>query len=81
LLDERGVPHWHTGPDLRLVHSGELVFAFNYGPDTEDLGARAIGPSDQEWLLGGPCLPPAGVAAWKAERTGKQADTPVPGSG
>ncbi|WP_213271624.1 beta-galactosidase [Hyphomonas sp.] len=80
LLDERGVPHWHTGPDLRLVHSGELVFAFNYGPDTEDLGARAIGPSDQKWLLGGPCLPPAGVAAWKAERPRKQADTPGPGS-
>jgi beta-galactosidase len=59
-----------TGPDLRLVQAGDIVFAFNYGPDTEALGSRHICPAHATWLLGTQHLPPAGVAAWTSSAGG-----------
>ncbi len=65
LFDELQIPHNDTGPDLRLVSSEGMMFAFNYGPDTEDLAARGLGPAGGAWLIGSAELPPAGVAIWK----------------
>ncbi len=48
--------------DVRVRRRGDLCFAFNYGP-TE---AKAPAPDGSAFLLGGPSLPPAGVAAWQA---------------
>ncbi|MFN7056616.1 beta-galactosidase [Hyphomonas sp.] len=64
IFESLGIDHVETGPDLRLVKAGQMMFAFNYGPDTEDLGARGIGPEDETWIIGAQCLPAAGVAVW-----------------
>ncbi|HRJ01959.1 MAG TPA: beta-galactosidase [Hyphomonas sp.] len=66
VFEELKIEHWGVGPDLRLVAADKVMFAFNYGPDTEDLGSRGVGPADMEWLLGSATLAPAGVAAWRA---------------
>ena len=62
LLDEHGVPVRTLAQGLRTRRRGNVRFAFNFGPGTQDLGTvlRAKGP----FLLGGAELPPAGVAAW-----------------
>ena len=51
-------------PDgLRLRGRGPLRFAFNYAPDAVRLPSE-LGATN--FLLGGPELPPGGVAAWRA---------------
>jgi hypothetical protein len=60
------IPYTETGADLRLVSAQDVMFAFNYGPDTEDLTARRIGPSSKVWLMGSADLSPGGVAVWKS---------------
>ena len=58
VVAEAGLTPHPTGPDLRLRRCGDIRFAFNYGPDTLMLG-------DHDYVLGGPDLAPAGVAAWR----------------
>ena len=62
LLDEHGVPVRTLAQGLRTRRRGDVRFAFNFGPGTQDLSTvlRVEGP----FLLGGATLPPAGVAAW-----------------
>lgn len=48
---------------LRLRRCGHLHFAFNYGRETESLAAYL--PDDASFVLGGPDLAPASVAAWR----------------
>ena len=57
-LDPRGLP-----PGLRLRARGPLRFAFNYAPKPVDLALYL--PPDAKLLIGGPDLPPGGVAAWR----------------
>jgi beta-galactosidase len=45
---------------LRLRRRGRVQFAFHSGPGR----ARVPAPAGATWLLGGPDLDPAGVAAW-----------------
>lgn len=53
----------HTLPDgLRLRRQGRLQFAFHSGPGTVAMPA----PANARFVLGGPELGPAGVAAWVA---------------
>jgi beta-galactosidase len=59
------VPHCDMGPDLRLVQADNITFAFNYGPETEDIEARDFRPSGAIWLIGEARLGPGGVAAWE----------------
>lgn len=46
---------------VRLRRRGDLLFAFNFAPE----GRRTPAPADARYVLGGPELPPAGLAAWK----------------
>ncbi|QNL19682.1 beta-galactosidase [Hyphobacterium sp. CCMP332] len=52
------------GLSLRLRRIGRLEFAFNYGLETEPL--EGLLPETPDFILGGPTLPPAGVAAWRS---------------
>jgi beta-galactosidase len=55
------------GADLRLRRRGGVTFAVNYGPDAIDLAAAGGPGGEDAYLLGGPRLEPAGVAAWRAD--------------
>jgi beta-galactosidase len=46
---------------VRLRRRGGLRFAFNYAPEPRETPA----PKSAAFALGGPLLPPAGVAAWR----------------
>jgi beta-galactosidase len=60
---DAGLPVTPLPDGLRVRRRGDLCFAFNYAPEPVriplDLGTRDV-------LLGGPELPPGGVAAWRA---------------
>ena len=45
-------------PGVRLRRRGVMTFAFNYGPDPWR------GPDDAHYVLGGPAVPPQGLAVW-----------------
>lgn len=62
LLSETGVPSTPLDPDIRLRRRGELVYAFNYGPEPRDLSAYSRGAA---FVLGREFLEAAGVAAWR----------------
>ena len=47
---------------VRISHRGEMVVAINYAPEPRP--TPVIEGTD--FVLGGPILPPAGVAIWKA---------------
>ncbi|OYY72114.1 MAG: beta-galactosidase [Sphingomonas sp. 28-63-12] len=47
--------------DVRLRRAGDVTFAFNYGPEPIELGARG----DHSFVIGEARMPPAGVAAWR----------------
>ncbi len=64
ILTEAGVATAPVDPDIRLRRRGDLVFAFNYGPEPRDVSAIAGGAS---FVLGAPLIEPAGVAAWRDE--------------
>jgi beta-galactosidase len=46
---------------VRVRRRGGLAFAVNYAPETQATPA----PIGAEYVLGGPQLPPASVAAWR----------------
>jgi len=50
--------------DLRIRHSSDKVFAFNYGSKNIDLTRFA---PDAYYVVGGSTLPPAGVSVWGAQ--------------
>lgn len=53
-------------PDgLRLRRRGDVRFAVNYAPEPVSLGSHIPGLQEAQWLIGGPELAPAGVAAWR----------------
>lgn len=68
LFDRRHLSYSDTGPDLRLVSASGMMFAFNYGPDTENLAARGLCTSRERWLIGSESLPPAGVAVFTTDQ-------------
>lgn len=47
--------------DVRTRTRDGVTFAFNFGPDPRPTPA----PAGATFLLGGPELPPAGIAAWR----------------
>ncbi|WP_300532008.1 beta-galactosidase [Maricaulis sp.] len=60
---EAGIELVLTHEDVRLRNLGNLRFAFNYGPEAVSLSGMA--PDGVDYVLGGPDLAPAGVAAWR----------------
>ena len=46
---------------VRMRRRGDLQFAFNFAPEPR----RTPAPARVHYLLGGPELPPAGLAAWR----------------
>ena len=62
MLAEAGVARAPVDADIRLRRRGDLVFAFNYGPEPRDVSAIA-GRAD--FVLGAALIEPAGVAAWR----------------
>ena len=60
VVREAGLPADTLPAGLRLRRRGKLQFAVHYGSDTVAVPA----PADARFVLGGPMLEPAGVAAW-----------------
>jgi beta-galactosidase len=58
---EAGVATIRLPRDIRVRRAGDLVFAFNYGPDLVDIAAITREPL----IIGDLALPCAGVAAWR----------------
>jgi beta-galactosidase len=53
-------------PDgLRLRQRGAFMFAINYEAEPLDLCDHILGADSLDYVIGGPDLPPAGVAAWR----------------
>ncbi len=46
---------------VRMRRRGDLQFAFNFAPESR----RTPAPAGVRYLMGGPELPPAGLAAWR----------------
>ncbi len=57
---DAGLPTTRLPAGLRLRRRGRLQFAFHAGPSR----AQVPAPAGATWVLGGPELDPAGVAAW-----------------
>jgi beta-galactosidase len=60
VAQEAGLTTTPLPPDLRIRRLGNLVFAFNYGPETLTLDEA------HNYLIGGAALAPADVAVWRA---------------
>jgi beta-galactosidase len=60
---EAGLPVQALEEGVRVRRRGDVRFAFNFAPDSR----RTPAPAGVSYLLGGPELPPAGVAAWRIE--------------
>jgi beta-galactosidase len=60
MADEAGISTVELPRDIRIRSAGNLRFAFNYGPTSITLD----GSGSLNFVLGGPMLPPAGVAVW-----------------
>lgn len=58
MADEAGLAVTSLPADLRVRRAGDLVFAFNYGPETLPLNPA------HDYVLGGSTLQPTAVAAW-----------------
>ena len=58
---EAGIATTCLPPDLRIRRLGDLVFAFNYGPEQVTLP-----PGKRAFVIGCDILPAAGVAVWRA---------------
>ncbi len=56
----------HLPEGLRLRQAGDLQFAFNYGLATCTLCDVFADAEEHDYLVGGPDLPPSGVAVWRA---------------
>ena len=63
LAREAGLPIVALDEGVRLRRRGDVRFAFNFAPEAR----RTPAPSGARYLLGGPDLPPAGLAAWRVE--------------
>jgi beta-galactosidase len=63
MAEEARVPTSLLPEEVRTRRHGDLRFAFNYGSHPVTLRDSAI--STDAFVLGGPDLPPAGVAAWR----------------
>jgi beta-galactosidase len=50
---------------LRVRRRGDVMFAINYEASPVDLAEHLGGLSGLTFLIGGPILPAAGVAAWR----------------
>ena len=61
LAREAGIETVALEEGVRLRTRGDVTFAINFAPETRATPA----PADARYLLGGPQLPPAGVAAWR----------------
>jgi beta-galactosidase len=48
---------------VRRRRRGDVQFAFNFAPEAR----RTPAPLNAAYLLGGPELPPAGLAAWRTD--------------
>ncbi|MCA3256352.1 MAG: beta-galactosidase [Alphaproteobacteria bacterium] len=62
LAGEAGLDPIPLPDGLRLRRAGDLRFAFNYAPEPLRIDGLL---ADAEVLVGGPDLPPAGVAVWR----------------
>ncbi len=60
MANEAGLATQKLPPDLRTRRLGDLIFAFNYGPETLTLDEA------HNYLIGGATLAPADVAVWRA---------------
>ncbi len=60
---EANLPVRTLDEGVRLRDRGDVRFAFNFAPQAR----RTPAPTGAHYLLGGPDLPPAGVAAWRIE--------------
>jgi beta-galactosidase len=65
IAGECGLPVRSLPAGLRLRRHGNVQFAFNYAPGEADI-AHLV-PEGAPLLLGGPKVPPAGVAAWAVD--------------
>ena len=64
LTQEKGIEASLLPSDLRVRRHGNITFLFNYGPETTKI-PDGIAPDNNDFVLGGSTLPPAGVAAWR----------------
>ncbi len=60
VLDWAGLRKTDCGPDLRITCRGDLVFAFNFGPDAQDLKFD----DSRQYVIGSSRIPPYGIAVW-----------------
>ncbi len=63
LAARAGLPTREVPDGLRIRRAAGLVFAFNY--DSAEIDLSGLAPPGADCLLGGPTLPPAGVAVWR----------------
>ena len=59
---EAGLTVTRLDEGVRLRHRDGLQFAFNFAPEAR----RTPAPEGAAYVIGGPDLPPAGVAAWRS---------------
>jgi len=60
-----GLTTWSLPEGLRLRQRGAFMFAINYEADPVSLTDHISGAGDLDYVIGGPDLPAAGVAAWR----------------
>ena len=65
LCPEANIHGRDIGPDIRIRTSGQMRFAFNYGPDTIDLRDLGAPEENAAYLIGSFEIAPADVAVWK----------------
>ncbi|HEY8572252.1 beta-galactosidase [Phenylobacterium sp.] len=63
VAQEARLPLQRLEEGVRLRRLGDVQFAFNFAPEAR----RTPAPEDASYVLGGPELPVAGVAAWRVE--------------
>ena len=75
LLGARGAATRRLPETLRLRRRGDLTFAFNYGADP----VHAPAPEGAGYVLGGPEIGPADLAAWRTGRAAPGGAGDLPG--
>ena len=56
----------HCPDGVRVRQAGNMIFAFNYADQPRSLAECFRDAEAHNYVIGGPDLPPAGVAAWRA---------------
>ena len=64
--EQAGIKSYDLPEGLRVRRRGDVMFAINYEASPVNLGDHLRDVSRMSFLIGGPQLPPAGVAAWTA---------------